>query len=385
MNRRRDAEPSGADLPSRPTDWHRIALVLQGGGALGAYQAGVYEALQETGMLPDWISGVSIGAINAAIIAGNPPERRVERLRAFWERVTSRRVWNYTPDGDIFRKIRNAHSAWLTTTLGQPGFFSPRRTNPWLAPAGARDAVSFYDTAPLRETLAELIDFDLLNDRSVTVSVGAVNVGTGNFVYFDNRDEPLELDHVMASAALPPSFQMVQIGTDQYWDGGIVSNTPLQHLLEQEDGLDTLVFQVDLYSARGPLPRDIEEVMARRKDIMFSSRTRHNTDVHRRLHEWKVRVRSLLARLDDDALTEDERQLRVQLDDLQEITILQLIYQQKAYEGQAKDHEFSGMSMREHWTSGLLDTRRTLKRRDWLARPPSGSGIVVHDVHRWTD
>jgi NTE family protein len=385
MDERSGRRAPGAGATGRPIGWNRVALVLQGGGALGAYQAGVYQALHEANVLPDWISGVSIGAINAAIVAGNPPDRRLARLRAFWERVTARRVWAYTPDGDVFRKLRNAHSAWLTTTLGQPGFFSPRRVAPWLAPTGARDAVSFYDTAPLRETLAEFVDFELINRSPIVVSVGAVNVATGNFVYFDNREEPLEIDHVMASAALPPSFPMVQVGTDHFWDGGIVSNTPLQHLLDQEDGLDTLVFQVDLYNARGPLPRDIEEVMSRRKDIMFSSRTRYNTDVYRRLHAWKVRVRALLARLPEASLSEEDRQLREELDDLQEITILQLIYQQRAWEGQAKDHEFSGTSMREHWTSGVLDTRRTLKRRDWLALPPPGSGVTVHDVHRWTE
>ena len=385
MDERFGRRAPGTGATGRPPGWDRVALVLQGGGALGAYQAGVYQALHEANVLPDWISGVSIGAINAAIVAGNPPDRRLERLRAFWERVTARRVWAYTPDGDVFRKLRNAHSAWLTTTLGQPGFFAPRRVAPWFAPTGARDAVSFYDTAPLRETLAEFVDFELINRSPIVVSVGAVNVATGNFVYFDNRDEPLELDHVMASAALPPSFPMVQVGTDHFWDGGIVSNTPLQHLLDQEDGLDTLVFQVDLYNARGPLPRDIEEVMSRRKDIMFSSRTRYNTDVYRRLHAWKVRVRALLARLPEASLSEEDRQLREELDDLQEITILQLIYQQRAWEGQAKDHEFSGTSMREHWTSGVLDTRRTLKRRDWLALPPPGSGVTVHDVHRWTE
>ncbi|MFZ4759211.1 MAG: patatin-like phospholipase family protein [Burkholderiaceae bacterium] len=385
MDTRAPRPDARAAAIGRPAGWDRVALVLQGGGALGAYQVGVYEALHEAGLEPDWISGVSIGAINAAIIAGNPPERRMERLRTFWERVTARRVWAYTPDGDVYRKMRNAHSALLTTTLGQPGFFAPRPRSPWLAPAGARDATSMYDTGPLRETLLELVDFDLLNAPGQHVSVGAVNVMSGNFVYFDTRDEPLEVDQVMASAALPPSFPMVQIGTDHYWDGGIVSNTPLQHLLDQDDPHDTLVFQVDLYNARGPLPRDIEDVMARRKDIMFSSRTRYNTDVYRRLHAWKSRVRSLLARVPDELLTDEERALRARLDDLPEITILQLIYQQKAYEGQAKDHEFSGTSMREHWQSGLLDTRRALKRRDWLQVPPEGSGVVVHDVHRWHD
>jgi NTE family protein len=360
-------------------------LIFQGGGALGAYQAGVYEALHEFGIEPDWVTGVSIGAINAAIIAGNSRARRLDRLRAFWDRITDRKIWAYTPDGDVFRKARNASSAMLTMSLGQPGFFKPHQVNPWLAFAGAQNATSFYDTAPLKETLNEFVDFSLINEHTVRFSVGAVNVLTGNFIYFDNRDEEIAAEHVMASGALPPALPMVKIGTDYYWDGGIVSNTPLQHLLDQEDKLNTLVFQVDLFSARGPLPRDIQDVLARHKDIMYSSRTRYNTTVYRRLHTWKTRLLKALEKVPLELLSDEERKLFHDLTGLPDITIMHLIYQQKAYEGHAKDHEFSGTSMREHWQSGYEDTKRTLKRRAWLEMPPPGSGIVVHDVHRLTD
>lgn len=366
----------------RPERCHRVALVLQGGGALGAYQAGVYQALHENGMEPDWVCGVSIGAINSAIIAGNPPERRLERLQTFWDRITSRKVWHYTPDGDIFRKARNLASSYLTTTLGQPGFFKPHDINPWFSAAGAKTATSYYDTAPLRQTLLELVDFDLINARPIHFAVGAVNVLTGNFLYFDNKKEVIEPEHVMASGALPPALPMVKIGTDHFWDGGIVSNTPLQHLLDQDDKKNSLVFQVDLFSARGVLPRDIQEVMARHKDIVYSSRTRHNTDIYRRANNLKTDLYKALLKIPEDQLSDHERAMRDSLADLPEITILQMIYQQKAYEGHAKDHEFSATSMREHWQSGLEDTRRTLQRRDWLAMPEQGMGIVVHDVHR---
>jgi NTE family protein len=369
----------------RPERCDRIALVLQGGGALGAYQAGVYQALHETSIEPDWVSGVSIGAINAAIIAGNPPHARLERLRDFWERITDRRVWLFTPDGDVYRKARNATSSWLAIMQGQPGFFEPRFPGPWLTAAGARDATSYYESAPLRETLLELVDFSLLNAGATRFAVGAVNVLTGNFIYFDNGGEEIEPEHIMASGALPPALPMIKIGTDYYWDGGIVSNTPLQHLLEQDDRLNTLVFQVDLFSSRGVLPRDIHDVMARHKDIMYSSRTRHNTDVYRRLHSWKTRLYQALAKVPVDALSEEERRMRDELADLPEITILHLIYQQKAYEGHAKDYEFSATSMREHWQSGYEDTKRTLKHKKWLAMPPEGAGVVVHDVHRQDD
>lgn len=366
----------------RPDRCDRVALIFQGGGALGAYQAGVYEALHEEGIEPDWITGVSIGGINAALIAGNTRENRLPRLQEFWERITSRKIWTHTPDGDIYRQMRNAQSSFMTLMQGQPGFFKPYPMNAWMSPVGAQTATSHYDSAPLRETLLELVDFSLINERKDRFSVGAVNVITGNFVYFDNRDEEIGPEHVMASGALPPALPMVKIGTDYFWDGGIVSNTPLQHLLEQEDGLNTLVFQVDLFSARGTLPRAMPDVLARHKDIMYSSRTRHNTDVYRKLQKWKMRTHQALTRIPEDLLSENERKWRDELADLPEITILHLIYQQKAYEGHAKDYEFSGTSMREHWESGYEDTMRTLKQRNWLELPPQGGGILVHDVHR---
>ena len=369
----------------RPEGCDRVALVLQGGGALGAYQVGVYQALHEAGLEPNWVCGVSIGAINSAIIAGNPPERRLERLRIFWERITARKVWHYTPDGDIYRKARNIASSMMTSTLGQPGFFKPHEVSPWLSPAGARTATSYYDTSPLKQTLLELVDFDLINARKIHFAVGAVNVLTGNFLYFDNKKELIEPEHVMASGALPPALPMVRIGTDHFWDGGIVSNTPLQHLLDQEDRLNSLVFQVDLFSARGVLPRDIHEVLSRHKNIMYSSRTRHNTDIYKRMNNLKADLYKALSKIPEDRLSDKERETRDRLAHLPGITILHLIYQQKAYEGDSKDYDFSATSMRDHWQSGLEDTRRTLLRRDWLTMPEDGKGIVVHDVHRERD
>ena len=385
-----DVAATGIDYQRLARGWKpercdRIALVLQGGGALGAYQAGVFQALSEADIEPDWVTGVSIGAINCAIIAGNSKQWRLKRLRTFWERITERKIWSYTPDGDVFRKARNAASSWMTLVQGQPGFFAPRHPTPWFSFAGAQSATSYYDNAPLRETLEELVDFSLLNEKRTRFSVGAVNVLSGNFVYFDNQHETIGSEHVMASGALPPALPMVKIGTDHFWDGGIVSNTPLQYILDQDDPLNTLIFQVDLFSARGVLPRDIQDVMARHKDIMYSSRTRYNTDVYRRIHTWKTRLHAALQKISDDRLSEDERRLREELATLPDITILQLIYQQKAYEGHAKDYEFSGTSMREHWQSGYEDTKRTLKKQEWLRMPLEGAGIVVHDVHRESD
>jgi NTE family protein len=379
-----DTKPlPGVKTPWRPEGCERVALVLQGGGALGAYQAGVYEALAEAGIEPDWVSGVSIGAINSAIIAGNPPELRVDALRQFWSRITDRTLWLHAPDGDIYRQARNNYSAMATALFGQPGMFEPHKASPWLLPAGATDATSYYNTAPLQETLKELVDFDRINSRhGLHFSVGAVNVLTGNFVFFDNTRDKIGLEHVLASGALPPAFPMVQVGTDHFWDGGIVSNTPLQHLLAQNDSLNSLVFQVDLFSAAGPLPRTIQEVMGRHKDILYSSRTRQVTDMFARLQRWKHRAYEALVKVPEEALSEEQRQMRDSLANLPHATILQLIYQKKTYEGSARDYDFSSDSMREHWQNGHEDTRRTLQHKDWLKMPPKNIGIVTHDLHR---
>jgi NTE family protein len=368
--------------PWRPKGCDHIGLVLQGGGALGAYQAGVYEALQEGGLEPNWVAGVSIGAINAAIIVGNPPERRMERLRRFWDRITDRRVWPLPIDGDIARKARNASSAMLTMLLGQSGFFQAHVPGPWFSLRGAKQATSFYDNAPLRETLLELVDFNLINSGSLRFAVGAVNVANGNFYYFDNQRSEITPEHVMASGALPPGLPMVQLGTDFYWDGGLVSNTPLQHLLTNVKSENILIFQVDLFSAIGPIPRDMLEVLSREKDIRYSSRTRLVTDVYMQLHKQKVQMRRLLDLIPESSLSADDLALKRELADLPQISLMHLIYQQAAYEGTVKDYEFSSTTMREHWSSGYRDTRRTLLHRDWLELPAPDVGMVMHDVHR---
>jgi NTE family protein len=369
----------------RPKDCDRVALVLQGGGALGAYQAGVYQALHEAGLEPDWLAGVSIGGINAAIIAGNPVDQRLARLREFWETVTARRVWWYTPDGDEPRKIRNAWSTMLTALFGQPSFFEPNFPNPWFSLRGARTATAFYDNAPLRETLLRLVDFDLLNSGLTRFASGAVNVTTGNFAYFDNARTEILPEHVMASAAVPAAMPMVEIGTDSYWDGGLVSNTPLQHLADNAGHANLLIFQVDLFSARGPLPRDMQDAVGRWKDIQYSSRTRMVTDRLLREHRQNRLLKRTLAQLPEDALDEEQLAAKHRLSDMPQFTILQMIYQQAAYEGQSRHFEFSGTSMREHWDSGYRDTNRTLRRKRWLAMPGEDGGIAVHDVHRVED
>ena len=263
--------------------------MLQGGGALGAYQAGVYQALHEAGIEPDWVCGVSIGAINRAIIAGNPPEQRLERLQIFWERITARKVWHYTPDGDIYRKARNLASSFLTIDARPARIFQAARRQSLVQPRRRQNGDQLLRHRAAARDLARTGRLRPDQSRRVHFAVGAVNVLSGNFLYFDNKNEIIAPEHMMASGALPPALPMVKIGTDHFWDGGIVSNTPLQHLLDQEDRLNSLVFQVDLFSARGTLPRDIQEVLARHKDIVYSSRTRHNTDVYKQMNNLEDR------------------------------------------------------------------------------------------------
>lgn len=368
--------------PWRPEGCDRIGLLLQGGGALGAYQAGVYQGMQEAGLEPDWLAGVSIGSVNAALIAGNPPERRVAALQEFWRLATLRPVWGFLPEGDDLRKLHNVWSCFMTMTQGQPGLFTPNLLSPWLRPRGATGATAFYDSEPLRETLERLVDFDRINSGEMRFAVGAVNAATGNFIYFDNAVTTINVDHIMASGALPPALPMIEIDGDFFWDGGIVSNTPLQHLLDHIRGENALVFQVDLFSARGPVPRDMPETLGRSKDIQYSSRTRLTTDYYRQAHAQRIQMKRLLEKVPEDRLSEEERELKQSLATLPAINILQLIYQQAAHEGQAKDYDFSKSSMRDHWAAGLRDTSTTLAQRDWLIMPSEESGIVTHDIHR---
>jgi len=366
----------------RPPGCDGIGLVLQGGGALGAYQAGVYQALHEAGLEPDWVVGVSIGAINSSIIAGNLPENRLEKLEKFWLDITARDPSTSWPEGDAMRKLRNGLSAFNGMMFGQPGFFKPAPLNGWLAPRGSRAATALYDTSPLHKTLSKLVDFDLINDGQTRFAVGAVNVSTANFAYFDNREIDITPEHIMASGALPPALPMVRIGKHYYWDGGLVSNTPLQHLLENCGPQNLLVFQVDLFSARGEIPRDMPEVLSRQKDIQYSSRTRTTTSHFLETHRLKQALYDALNLIPDDKLTPEQHLQKSTLSRLPEINIMQLIYQQKAYEGDAKDYEFSRLSMKDHWRSGYYDTRNTLAHKDWLAMKGTGGGIHTHDIHR---
>lgn len=357
------------------------ALVLQGGGALGAYQAGVYEALADWEVPLNWVAGISIGAINAALIAGNPPERRAEQLHAFWNMATSS-----LPDfpifpGDQARELMNeASAAWIGMT-GVPGFFRPRVVPPLLAVPGSADALSLYDTAPLRETLLKLVDFDLLNNGPVRLSVGAVNVRTGNFAYFDSRERRIGPEHIMASGALPPGLPSVEIDGELYWDGGIVSNTPLQHVLDHQDA-PMLVFQVDLFPAEGELPTTLFEAAEREKDIRYSSRTRLSTDMLLQRRRLKAALRTLLDRLPPELRNGDEVSLLCEAAKELPVSIVHLIHRGRRWDGNSKDYEFSRRSMLEHWQAGSADVRKTMHKSGLIARNIIDGDTAAFDLTR---
>jgi NTE family protein len=372
-------------LSAQPPPFERIALLLQGGGALGAYQGGVYQALAEAELHPGWVAGISIGAINAALIAGNPPQHRVEKLRAFWETVSKPPPGAFNLDGvvprdDATKSLVNQAHAFGTLIAGAPGFFVPRLPPPYLYPPGTPQALSWYDTAPLRTTLERLADFDRLNAGGMRLSVGAVNIRTGNFIYFDTKTQRIGPDHVIASGSLPPGFPATMIDGEHYWDGGLVSNTPLQWVLDSDPRADTLAFQVDLWNARGEMPRDLMGVDARQKEIRYSSRTRAATDQFKRQQSLRRAVAKLLPQIPNELQQTPEAEFLAKQADQKVYNIIHLIYHAKIYEGSSKDYEFSQMTMNEHWDSGYNDAVRTLRHPEVLQRPEDASGVFTFDL-----
>ncbi len=360
-------------------DEERI-LVLQGGGALGAYQAGVFHTLCEDQYEPTWVAGISIGAINAALIAGNQGHSRMARLREFWELVSSSLPPPVFATDASVRKSLNEASAAQVMLLGVPGFFAPRFPPAPFQPRGTLEAISCYDTAPLRHTLERLVDFDRINAGVPRLSLGAVNVRSGNFEYFDSARQRIDARHVMASGALPPGFAPVEIDGEHYWDGGLVSNTPLQYVLEQPSRRRRVVFQVDLFPARGAMPKTLGEVTEREKEIRFSSRTRLNTTFELERQTIALAAQRLIAKL-PPALREDrDAQVLARLRCEGPVDIVQLIYRSKHYESQSKDYEFSRLSMGEHWDAGSADMARNLSDERWIDRERGTTGVRVFDL-----
>src|SRR5215510_9591795 len=380
-----------APSPAVPKQLHydngrfeQTVLVLQGGGALGSYQAGVYQALAEANLHPDWVAGISIGAINSALIAGNPPEKRVERLREFWEAVsTSPLGLPYFPSiaipDESAHALLNQTRALGILLFGAPDFFSPRFPPPMPWDISCADAVSFYDVSPLKATLERLVDFDRINAGGTRLSVGAVNVRTGNFVSFDTTTHRIAPAHILASGSLPPGFPATEIDGAYYWDGGLVSNMPLQWVLDSRPRRDTLAFQIDLWNAQGELPRTLLDADVRAKEIRFSSRTRAGIDLYKYAQKLRIAFAILLERLPDELRDLPEVALLTAEANKKVCNIVHLIYRSKKYEGSAKDYEFSRRTMEEHWLAGYRDAVHTLSHREIFEPPDRLEGVRTFD------
>ncbi|HYD15415.1 MAG TPA: patatin-like phospholipase family protein [Hyphomicrobium sp.] len=363
----------------RPASYDKkVGLVLQGGGALGSYQAGVYEALASSPYLPDWVAGISIGAINAALIAGNSPENRVAQLRRFWEGITAPSAWwpaGLTGQAAVWQRSAGGLAAIM---FGQPGFFAPRPHHEWFS---RTMPTSYYNTVALKKTLEQLVDFDRINNAKGTrLSVGAVNVRTGRFAYFDSAEISIRPEHVMASGSLPPGFPPIEIDGEYYWDGGLVSNTPLQYVLDYYPRRSRLTFQVDVFHGRGQLPTNLEDVSEREKDIRFSSRTRITTENFRQRHEVRHAIEELMKILPAELRNTEQANRLYKFGCVTKMDIVQLVYRPHEPQGHCKDYEFSRVTMNNRWQQGLSDARTTLQAAPWLAPTPQDVGVRVFDV-----
>lgn len=362
----------------------KVALVLQGGGALGAYQVGAFQALDEAGYAPEWFAGTSIGAINAAIMAGNAPPSRLAKLEEFWTTIC-RCMPLTAPMPGLPRRIFNAWSAWQTMALGQPGFFSWHSLSPWLAQPGTDAAISFYDTRELRGTLERVVDLDWINRREVRLSLGAVEIESGRQVYFDSSRQTIGYEHIMASGALPPAFPPVEVDGAWYWDGGIVSNTPLDVIIDQLPRRSSLCFMVDLFDSMGPRPQVMEDVEARRKDIMYASRSDRSIEAHRAMHNLRRAIMALWDRLPPEAQKDPHLNELGDLGCVTTMHIVRLVHRSEPGELASKDYEFSADSVREHRATGYRDAMAMLQNPTWLEPIPPDVGVLVHEPPRARD
>jgi NTE family protein len=360
----------------------RVVLVLQGGGALGAYQAGVFHALHEHGLAPDWVVGTSIGAINAALIAGNRPEDRLVRLKQFWEKISHPDPTDMTRVSDEQRRS----NIWLQTmdTLlrGVSGFFKPRVFS--LFPAGMAvppEQASFYDTSELGQTLKELVDFDYLNTPGgVRLTVNALKVTCGSLTSFDNTERDICADHVRASGALPPGFPAVRIDGDLYWDGGLYSNTPLETVLDDSAGVDTLCFMVDLWAADGPEPTTLDEIATRQKDVTFASRSQRHIEDYVTTHRMQQKLRELYRALPESAKTADSARELAALGGDSTLHIVRLPYAGRDWHMASKDINFSRGSIEWRWDQGYNDALRAIEAAGWLSFVTEDTPLVVHEL-----
>jgi NTE family protein len=359
---------------------HRI-LLLQGGGALGAYHAGVYEGLASAGFTPDWVVGISIGAINAALIVGNPPERRIERLQKFWDLVSANAPFTLPAAMDFARPMMNRIAATSVMCYGVPGFFVPRVPPPYFAPEGTLAALSYYDTEPLRSTLNEMVDFERINSGDVRLSLGAVNAGTGESVYFDSQNHAINASHVMASGALPPGFPPVEIDGEYYFDGGIMSNTPLQYAA-QDFRMDALIVQVDLFSGTGDLPKNLAQVQERVKDIQFQSKTRLSLSQVRAIEELRSTLAEVIAKLPDSMRSDPQVQKLTEHSRRGPLSLVRLVNRHDTKSSDFKDYEFSRATVNELWQGGRDDIQGVLQHPDSCRVTDMGNDMRLIDLPR---
>jgi NTE family protein len=357
----------------------RRVLVLQGGGALGAYQAGVFEGLAAEDFAPNWVAGVSIGAINAALIAGNPPDLCVARLREFWNRVSARAPFILPAGMDFARPLMNRMSAASVATFGVPGFFKPRTVPPYFAPEGSLGALSYCDTEPLRGTLEELVDFDRINNGDVRVSLGAVNVRTGESVYFDSATQRLTADHVMASGSLPPGFPPIVIDGEYYWDGGIMSNTPLQHVSE-DFRISALIVSVDLFSGKGELPQNLNQVQERMKDIQYQSKQRLTDSRIREIESLRGTLADVLGKLPPALLSDPQVQKLAAVSQRGPMSLIHLVNRHDTGSSEFKDYEFSRATVEDLWRGGQYDVQRVLKHPEDCRVTDYGNGVRLFEL-----
>ncbi len=355
----------------------QVVLVLQGGGALGAYQVGIYEAMHEAGIEPDWVIGTSIGAINAALIAGNRPENRLDRLRAFWDSVeqhTGAEAFEFLPG------FGAALSNLATMARGIPTFFSPNGAS-WFGPHTSLgvEGAAYYTTSPLRETLSKLVDLDQLNSKRPRLTVGAVNVRNGEMRYFDSRDETIGLDHVMASGALPPAFPAVRIDGDPYWDGGIYSNTPIEAVLDDKPRKDSLIFAVHMWNPEGPEPETLWQVMGRHKDIQYASRAKSHIARQKQIHHLRHIIREIAKHVPEKTRNSAEVRELASWGCGTTMHVVRLVAPRLDGEDQTKDIDFTAAGIRARWQAGYAAARHMIQRAPWQAPIDPIEGVVIHD------
>jgi len=377
--RQHSAQKQRKHAAAKPKPPGQVVLVLQGGGALGAYQVGVYQAMHEAGIEPDWIVGTSIGAINGALIAGNPASDRVAQLRKFWESIEqtvgshlSRYLWP---------EVGNAFINLQTVSAGIRTFFTP---NPLImlgqhAPVGAENA-AYYTTAPLRQTLSELVDFDYINQGNMRISLGAVNVCSGEMTYFDSREERISMSHVMASSAYPPAFPAVSVNGDFYWDGGIYSNTPIEAVLDDNPRRDSLIFAVDVWNPEGSMPQTLWQVAGREKEILYASRTKSHLARQKQIHHLRHVIRELTKDMPDKKRHSSRVKELASWGCHTTMHVVRLVASGLHDESHLKDIDFTPSGINARWKAGYADAKRFVDAAPWSQAVDPTEGVVIHDM-----